>query len=89
MPIKRAALRQIRKDRVRSVRNQALQSALKTVKKRWQDLIQEKKLDEAKQQLPGVMRTLDQAASKGVIHKNTAARTKSRFMRQLASSSAS
>ena len=89
MPIKRAALRQMRKDRVRATRNQALESALKTVKKRWLGLIEAKQLDEARQLLPSVIRTFDQAATKKIIHKNTASRTKSRLMRQLASRSAS
>ena len=89
MPIKHAALKQIRKDRVRAVRNQALQSALKTIKKRWLGLIEAKQVDEARQLLPSVIRTFDQAVTKKIIHKNTASRTKSRLMRRLAAVSSS
>ena len=89
MPIKHAALKQIRKDRVRAVRNQALQSTLKTIKKRWLGLVEAKQLDEARQLLPSVIRTFDQAVTKKIIHKNTASRTKSRLMRQLTALSAS
>ncbi len=89
MPIKHAALKQIRKDRVRAVRNQALQSTLKTIKKRWLGLVEAKQLDEARQLLPSVIRTFDQAVTKKIIHKNTASRTKSRLMRRLAAVSSS
>ena len=83
MPIKRAALRQLRKDRPRALRNQAVASELKTLKKQLLSLLVEKKRDEAQKLYPLVAKRFDQAASKGVIHKNLASRTKSRFMRQL------
>ncbi len=83
MPIKRAAVRQLRKDRVRAVRNQAQASALKTLKKRIVSLLDQQKLDEARALLPLIMQRFDQAATRGILHKNTASRTKSRLMRQL------
>ena len=84
MPIKRAALRQLRKDRPRALRNQAVASELKTLKKQLAGLLAEHKREEAQRMFRVVSKRFDQAASKGVIHKNLASRTKSRFMRQLA-----
>ena len=83
MPIKRAALRQLRKDRVRNARNQALRSELKTLKKQFIELLTAKRQEEARKLLPLLARRFDQAAAKGIIHKNTASRTKGRLMRHL------
>lgn len=83
MPIKHAALKEIRKDRKRRARNQALRAELKTVTKHFLSLVQEQKLEEAGQLLRLVVKKYDHAASKRIIHRNTAARYKSRFMRKL------
>ena len=83
MPIKHAALKQIRKDRTRRQRNQAVQSELKTLTKRLLVLLKEQKLDEARSLIQLVAKKYDHAASKGVIHPNTAARYKSRLMRRI------
>ena len=83
MPIKHAALKQMRKDRPRQQRNQAVRSELKTLTKRLIDLLQTQKLEEAKTLLQLVSKKYDRAASAHVIHRNTAARHKSRFARKL------
>lgn len=83
MPIKHAALKQIRKDRKRQQRNQALQSELKTLTKRLLGLLDEQKHKEAAQLLTLVSKKYDHAASRHVIHRNTAARYKSRLALQL------
>ena len=83
MPIKHAALKQIRKDRKRQVRNQAMRSELKTLTKRLLGLLKSQKLDEARTLIREVSKRFDRAASRGVIHRNTASRYKSRLMRRL------
>lgn len=87
MPIKHAALLQLRKDHKRAVRNQAMESELKTVEKHMSRLLAEQKLEEARQALTLVMKRFDRAAAKGIIHRHTASHTKSRLMRQLAKAS--
>ena len=82
MPIKHAALRQIRKDRKRQQRNQAVRSELKTLTKRLLTLLNSQKLDEAKTLIDTVAKKYDRAASQGVIHRNTASRYKSRLMQR-------
>lgn len=83
MPIKHAALKQLRKDRKRQVRNQAVRSELKTVTKRFLALLKGQKLDEARALIRDVAKKYDRAASSRVVHPNTAARYKSRLMRRL------
>ena len=83
MPIKHAALKQIRKDRKRQQRNQGVRSELKTLTRRLLGLLNEQKLDEAGQLMTLVSKKYDHAASHHVIHRNTAARYKSRLTLQL------
>lgn len=88
MPIKHAALKQIRKDRTRSARNHTVRSELKTLTKRLLTLLRNQQLDDARTLMRAVAKKYDRAASKGIIHRNTAARYKSRLMRRLTSSPA-
>ena len=83
MPIKHAALKQIRKDRKRQQHNQAIRAELKTLTKRLLTLLRAQQLDEARTLIHVVAKRYDRAASQGVIHRNTAARSKSRLMRRL------
>lgn len=83
MPIKHAALRQMRKDRKRQQRNQAVQAELRTLAKRLLTLLNERKVAEAGQLMQTVAKAYDRAASKRVIHPRAAARYKSRFARRL------
>ena len=83
MPNKHAALKQIRKDRVRQTRNHAIRSEVKTLTKQLHQLLDAKKLDEAAAIMKSVTRQYDHAASAGVIHRNTASRLKSRLMSRL------
>ena len=86
MPIKHAALRQMRKDRKRASRNLAQRSELKTLRKQLRTLAAAKNQVEAKKLLPLVMKQFDKAANKGLIHKNVASRTKSRLTKLIARS---
>jgi small subunit ribosomal protein S20 len=83
MPIKHAAMKQMRKDKKRQQRNAATRSGLRTLSKQLLALIQEKKLDEASTFLRRVAKAYDRAASHKIIHRNTAARYKSRISKKL------
>jgi small subunit ribosomal protein S20 len=83
MPIKHAALKQIRKDRTRHQRNQAVKSELRTLTKRLLELTGSRKLEEARKLLGVIVSKYDRAASKKVIHPNTAARYKSRLTQRI------
>ncbi len=89
MPNKRAALRSLRKDRVRHARNEAVLSELKTLKKQLVGLLSDRKRDEAVKFLPLVVKRLDQAAAKHIIHKNVASRLQARLARRVTSTASS
>jgi small subunit ribosomal protein S20 len=71
----------------RYARNRPVRSALRTFVKKARGGIATVKtdtVDEATALVAAAAKELDQAASKGIIHKNQAARRKSRLMHQLA-----
>jgi len=75
-------------DAKRAQRNKALKSELRT---RTKKAARDAGTDDGAESLRLAVKRLDMAAAKGVIHKNQAARRKSRLMRQVnaAASSAS
>ncbi|MFQ5494035.1 MAG: 30S ribosomal protein S20 [Phycisphaerae bacterium] len=65
------------------VRNRARKSVVKSSTRKLLDAIHNGELDKAREALPGVQKLLDQVAAKGTLHRNTAARRKSRLARRL------
>jgi len=63
----------------RRLRNKMIKSKAKTLVKVFVGLVEEKKNDEARKLLVELSSFLDRAVSKGVYHRNTAARKKSRM----------
>ena len=86
MPNKRAALKALRKTRGRHLRNLDVQSELKTLMKKFQTFLSAKKASDAQAVLNELLKKIDVASSKGILHSNTAARNKSRLMRRFAAS---
>jgi small subunit ribosomal protein S20 len=70
----------------RRVRNKAVRSELKT---RAKNAVSLNGTEQGPDALRLAMKKIDKAATKGVIHKNAAARRKSRLARQLARTAAS
>ena len=60
-------------------RNVVIKSRLKTALKKFETAVENTDIELAKQEFLNATKTLDKAVSKGVIHKNMAARKKSRF----------
>jgi small subunit ribosomal protein S20 len=79
MPNTESAKRALRKAERRRLRNRPQRSALRTMVKKVRTLAGAGDLDAAKTALQTVIKRLDQAADKHLIHKNKAARTKSRL----------
>lgn len=73
----------MRQNEKRRLRNRVYRTRCRTYIKRARRLIAEGKLDEAEQVVRLACRALDKAAAKGAIHKNNAARRKSRLMKHL------
>ena len=79
----KSAMKQNRQAEKRRVRNAAVRSAVRTAVKSTRTAIEGGQAEQARESLSRTIQVLDKAATKGVIHKNTAARKKSRLMRQL------
>lgn len=75
----KSALKRIKVAERRTLRNKMVKSAVKTAVKKFDLAVSAGNLDEAKVLYAKAVKALDQAAAKGVIHKNAAARKKSRL----------
>jgi small subunit ribosomal protein S20 len=73
----------MRKSEVRRLRNRSARSSLKTVVKRCRVAATGADAEVAQTAFRLAVKKLDQAAAQNLIHKNTAARTKSRLARLL------
>jgi len=67
--------------KVRNARNRANKTALKTTLKKFDAAIAEGKPEAAQVPYTEAVRSVDRAVSKGLLHKNTAARKKSQLAR--------
>ena len=83
MPREKTAYKELRKAKARHYKNISTVSELKTTIKKFEKLVTEKKADEAKKALVALISKIDKAASKGIIHGNTASRKKSRLTKKL------
>lgn len=79
MPNLSDAKKRVKQNERNRVRNRARKNALKTETRKLTDAVAAGNLDEAKSTLVTVTKTIDQVAAKGTLHKNTAARKKSRL----------
>ena len=77
MPNIKSVIKDVKKSRERHARNIAVKSKIKTVIKKAQAASE----DQAKQAISTAVSVIDKAAEKGIIHKNAAARRKSRLMK--------
>lgn len=81
----KSAIKRIRSTARKRVRNRVYLSRTRTATKKARSVIASGELDSAIEETRAAVSQLDKAASKGIIHKNTAARQKSRLMKKLAS----
>ena len=79
----KSAIKRNRQNEKRRVRNAAVRSTVRTSVKGARAAIEGGQADQAREALLRTIQVLDKAATKGIIHKNTAARKKSRLTRQL------
>jgi len=63
----------------RNERNRALRSELRTAIKKFRTLVDGKDAKAVEAAYPTVQKTIDKMESKGILHKNTASRYKSRL----------
>lgn len=79
MPIKKSAKKYMRVTERKTEKNKKIKGQFKSAIKKTRESIHTGKADEAKEWLKKSIQALDKAAQKKVIHKNTAARRKSRL----------
>ena len=79
----KSSIKRIRTSRRKEAYNQIRRSTARTYVKKARRLIEEGNLEEAQGVVQLAISALDRAAQRGVIHKNNAARRKSRLVQQL------
>jgi small subunit ribosomal protein S20 len=79
----KSQIKRNRQNAGRHDRNMAVKSALKTASKKVEIATAERDFDAAETRRREAARALDKAASKGILHKRTAARRKSRMAKSV------
>jgi small subunit ribosomal protein S20 len=79
----KSAAKRARQNEKRRAHNRMYRSSARTYVKRARRMVAAEELEQAEQDVASAIRALDLAAQKGVIHKNNAARRKSRLMKLL------
>jgi small subunit ribosomal protein S20 len=78
-----SALKRVRQTRRRTARNRYNKGILRAGLRDIREVLTSGSLDQARQKMPGAFSRLDKAIHKGILHRNTAARLKSRLMARL------
>jgi small subunit ribosomal protein S20 len=79
-----SALKRHRQNEKRAARNRSIRSHFRRVIRELRETIASHDVSQAETKLRTVMTTLDKAVTKGVIHRNSAARHISRLSQQIA-----
>ena len=78
-----SAMKRARQSVKRNLRNRSRMGSLKTILKKLDSSLSSGNKEEASKILAQAIKALDQAASKGVIHRNTASRNVSRITKKV------
>lgn len=89
MIVKGSAAKRHRQSQKRRLRNRAVRSKVHTETRKFSEAFEQNDKKAAVEHFDAVKRLIDSAVGKGVVHKNTAARTKSRLRKKLNSLSES
>lgn len=84
----KSAIKRIRQNKLRNLRNRYWRSTLRTAVKKVRTAIAAGDAETAQTQLRSAVRTIDRVASKGVIHKNQASRRVARLSKAVSQISA-
>ena len=83
MPNIKSAIKRVSVIEKKTLRNSMIKSEYKTAVKRFEEAIANKNVEEATKLFSVATKKIDQACTKGVIVKNTAARKKSNMAKKL------
>lgn len=79
----KSAIKRIDVTKKQTLRNKSRKSEIKTYIKKFENNLEAKEFDKAKETLKVIDRKMKRAASKNVLHKNKVSRTVSRLTKQL------
>lgn len=79
----KSAIKRIKVTKFKTRRNKIIVSSLKTSIRRFEDSVKAGNMNEAKELYQKVTSLIDKAVAKGTLHKNTAARKKSRLSKKI------
>ncbi len=79
MPLIKSAIKRMKQSRVRQKRNEGTKIGYKKAMRAVVDSVKDKKPKEAKEALKKAYKVIDTATKKNILHKNNAARKKSRM----------
>jgi small subunit ribosomal protein S20 len=85
VPNTKSAKKRLRQNIVNRDRNRAIKQAIRTQRRKVLEALKAGNLDQAETEYRRVAQKLDQAGAKHVIHRNAAARTKSRLSARIKS----
>lgn len=80
----KSAIKRNKQNEKRRLRNRYFRGRARSFIKQARTLMENEDLEQARQAAIRAISALDKAAEKGILHKNNAARRKSRLMKQLA-----
>jgi len=83
VPQRPAALKSLRQNRKKSLRNRRIKSRLRTEQNKLERLLRRGAIQEARQELSLLTKLYQQAAAKRILHPNKAARKQAQFQRRL------
>ncbi len=79
MPHTKSAMKRLKQDRLRHLRNKATKTFLHTLKKKFLGMCSANKIEDAEKLLRDLTSSFQKAAKRGIIHRNTARRNISRL----------
>ncbi len=83
MPNIKSAKKRVKTTEVKTLRNKMFRSSMKTIIKKYDAAIENGDMAQAEAAYKDAVKKIDQAAAKGIIHKNAAAHKKSQFTLKL------
>jgi small subunit ribosomal protein S20 len=84
----KSAEKRIRQNENRRAINRSNRAAMRTEIKKLRTALTLGDVDKAQQMLPGIVSVIDRAIQKGILHRNAAARHKSRLTHRIANATA-
>lgn len=83
MPTSKSAAKRERQNETHRLRNRAAKSAVRTQIKKFSQAVKQNEKETAQTEFALMVKMLDSASGKGIYHKNTVARKKSRMSKLL------